>query len=140
MHRTLKQVACAKPAANCRRQQGQFDHFKEHFNHIRPHEALGQTPPARSYVRSTREYPKRLPEMEYPDHCELRRVRSSGEIKWAGQWFFLSDALVGEQVAFERVDDRCWVVRFGSLDLGYYWDPDRRLYLDRARPEPLVGR
>lgn len=136
MHRTLKQEACARPSKNCHRQQLQFDIFVEQFNHIRPHEALGQTPPARTYVRSSREYPKRLPEIEYPDTCEVRRVRSSGEIKWRGQWFFLSEALVGELVAFERVDDQCSVVRFGALDLGYYSERESRLFLDRNRPVP----
>ena len=136
MHRTLKQAACATPSTNCRRQQIQFDAFIEQFNHIRPHEALGQTPPTRTYVRSSREYPKRLPEIEYPDTCEVRRVRSSGEIKWKGQWFFLSEALAGELVAFERVNNECSVVRFGALDLGYYSEPEGRLFLDRNRPEP----
>lgn len=139
MHRTLKQAACGRPSADCRRQQLQFDTFVEQFNHIRPHEALGQTPPVRTYVRSAREYPKRLPEIEYPDTCQVRRVRSSGEIKWKGQWFFLSEALVGELVAFERVDDQCAVVRFGTLDLGYYSEPDRRLFLDRTRPAPHLA-
>jgi putative transposase len=139
MHRTLKQTACAIPSANCRRQQLQFDTFVEQFNHIRPHEALGQTPPARTYVRSPREYPKRLPEIEYPDTCEVRRVRSSGEIKWRGQWFFLSEALVGELVAFERVDEGCSVVRFAALDLGYYSELESRLFLDRNRPMPHLA-
>jgi len=140
MHRTLKQVACAKPSANCRRQQSQFDTFVERFNHLRPHEALGQTPPVRSYVPSPRQYPKRLPQMEYPDRFEVRRVRSSGEIKWKGQWFFLSEALVGELVAFESIDDQCSIIRFGGLELGYYWEPDRRLHLDRDRPHSHPGR
>ena len=139
MHRTLKQVACAKPSADCRRQQSLFDSFVADFNHLRPHEALGQTPPARSYVRSPREYPKRLPQIEYPDTCEVRRVRSSGEIKWKGQWLFLSEALVGELVAFEPVDDYCSIVRFGCLELGYYSDTDRRLYLDRRGPDSYAG-
>jgi putative transposase len=139
MHRTLKQEACAKPSVNCHRQQLQFDTFLEQFNHIRPHEALGQTPPVRTYVRSSREYPKRLPEIEYADTCQVRRVRSSGEIKWSGQWFFLSEALAGELVAFERVDDRCSVVRFGALDLGYYSEPERRLFLDKHRPTPFLA-
>jgi transposase InsO family protein len=140
MHRTLKEAACAKPSADCRRQQAQFDRFVEHFNQVRPHEALGQTPPARSYVRSQREYPRRLPEIEYGDTSEVRRVRSSGEIKWRGQWFFLSEALAGELVAFEAVDDHCSVVRFGCLELGYYSEADRRLYLDRTRPASPTSR
>jgi transposase InsO family protein len=136
MHRTLKQEACADPSANWRQQQTQFNSFVERFNHVRPHEALGQTPPARSYDSSSRPYPKRLPELAYSDTCEVRRVRSSGEIKWRGQWFFLSDALVGEQVAFEPIDDECSILRFGRLELGYYSARERRLHLDRTRPAP----
>jgi hypothetical protein len=134
MHRTLKAEACAQPAADCRRQQVQFDRFVDRFNCIRPHEALGQTPPARSYEPSSREYPKRLPEIEYPSSFELRRVRSSGEIKWKGQWFFLSESLVGEYVAFEAIDEGCSIIHFGPLELGYYSDREHRLYLDRTRP------
>jgi putative transposase len=114
--------------------QVQFDTFVDQFNRIRPHEALGQTPPERSYVRSSREYPKRLPEIEYPSNCEVRRVRSSGEIKWKGQWLFLSEALAGEHVAFEAIDDACAIIRFGKLELGYYSDREHRLHLDRVRP------
>jgi putative transposase len=135
MHRTLKQDACATPSANCRRQQVQFDRFVNHYNHDRPHEALGQTPPVRSYVPSTRPYPKRLPQIEYPTTSEVRRVRSTGEIKWDGQWLFLSEALVRESIGFELIDNGCWIVRFGVLELGYYSERDRRLYLDRTRPQ-----
>lgn len=136
MHRTMKAEACAHPAADCRRQQPQFDRFVDQFNCIRPHEALGQTPPARSYERSSREYPKRLPEIAYPSSHQLRRVRSSGEIKWKGQWFFLSESLVGEMIAFEQIDDGCSIIRFGPLELGYYSERDHQLYLDRSRPAP----
>jgi len=139
MHRTLKQEACAAPEASWRRQQRSFDRFVEQFNQVRPHEALGQTTPARSYIASSRPYPKRLPEIEYSASCRVRRVRSSGEIKWNGQWFFLSEALVGEWVAFEAVDDECSVLRFGRLELGYYSARERRLHLDRTRPAPPSG-
>jgi putative transposase len=82
MHRTLKQEACAQPSANLRRQQIQFASFIDRFNHVRPHEALGQQPPVRSYTRSSREYPRQLPPIEYPLRawfvvCEAAE-RSSG--------------------------------------------------------------
>jgi transposase InsO family protein len=134
MHRTLKDEACADPSANLRRQQIQFASFVEQFNHVRPHEALEQQPPVRSYARSLREYPRRLPAMEYATVCQVRRVRSSGEIKWDGQWFFVSEALVGEHLAFEPVDDETFVLRFGRFELGYYSARERRLHLDRTRP------
>lgn len=136
MHSDLKKQVCRSPAATVRRQQTPFDVFVEEFNSIRPHEALGQIPPARVYTPSERTYPKKLPEIEYPASLATRRVRSSGEIRWDGQWFFLSDSLVGEHVAFEPVDDETFIVRFASLELGYYSAREKRLHLDRARPAP----
>ena len=135
MHRTLKETVCRTPARNCREQQQPFDEFVERFNAIRPHEALDLTPPARHYEPSPRPYPKRLPEVVYPDGFEVRRVRSSGEIKWDGQWLFVSHALVGEPLGFEPVDDGCWIVWFSTLDLGYYSEREKKLYLDRPRKD-----
>ena len=66
---------------------------------------------------------------------EIRRVRSSGEIKWAGQWFFLSDSLVGETVAFELVDNDCWIIKYTTLELGYYSGREKKLHLDRPWPD-----
>jgi putative transposase len=125
---------CDARTENLSAQQKLFDWFVHHNNHIRPHAGIGRKVPADLYEKSSRPYPRRLPQIEYPSHFEVRRVRSSGEIRWDGQWFFVSEALVGEQIAFEEVDDSCWIVRFGPLDLGYYSSRDRRLHLDRVRP------
>lgn len=135
MHRDLKQVACANPEANRQQQQKRFDSFVHRYNQLRPHESLGQKPPSRLYVTSPRVYPKRLPEIEYPDGIQVRRVRSSGEIKWAGQWLFMSDALIGEPIGFQLVGDGTWIVQFGHLELGYYSEREKKLYLDRNRPD-----
>lgn len=131
MHRTLKAEACIHPSNNCREQQTQFEAFRQHFNHVRPHEALDQRPPARLYNAAARTYPARLPQIEYANGFEVRRVRSSGEIKWQGQWHFISEALVGEPVAFEAVADGIWLLRFATVLLGYYSERDRTLSLDR---------
>ena len=135
VHGHMKPLVCAVPSRNAREQQGQFDWFSNHHNRVRPHRGLDKHVPAELYVPSSRPYPKRLPEMEYPAHMDVRRVRSSGEIRWGGQWFFMSDALIGEPVAFDQVDEAIWVVRYGPIELGYYSAPDRRLVLDRARPD-----
>ena len=135
MHRDLKAIACANPSSTCTSQQLQFNHFLYRFNQLRPHEALGQTPPARSYQPSPRPYPRRIPQVSYPAGLEIRRVRSSGEIKWAGQWFFLSDSLVGETVAFELVDNDCWIIKYTTLELGYYSGREKKLHLDRPWPD-----
>jgi transposase InsO family protein len=135
MHRDLKAIACANPSTTCAAQQKQFDRFLHRFNMLRPHEALEQTPPARSYKPSPRPYPRRIPEITYPAGLEIRHVRSSGEIRWDGQFLFLSEALVGETVAFELVDNDCWIIKYSTLELGYYSGREKKLHLDRPRPD-----
>ena len=49
----------------------QWRHF---YNEERPHEALGQKPPARVYAPSPRAMPERLPEPDYPAEGAARRV------------------------------------------------------------------
>ncbi len=45
MHRTLKQEVAMPPAPDRRRQQRALQHFRQEYNQVRPHEALGmQTP------------------------------------------------------------------------------------------------
>lgn len=138
MHRDLKQVACSNPEADCRRQQKRFDGFLYRYNHLRPHESLGQKPPSRIYVASPRPYPNSLPEIEYPRDFEIRRVRSTGEIKWKGQWLFLSESLIREPVGFNQVGDGTWILYFGSIELGYYSEHEKKLHLDRSRPAGKV--
>ena len=117
MHKTLKRETCSPPKASREDQQRRFDGFREEFNHERPHEALGQIPPARLYRNSPRPYPDRIEDPTYGSDDEVRRVRSSGEIKWGGGMLFVSDALVGELVGINEGDDGNWTVRFLDVPL-----------------------
>jgi transposase InsO family protein len=60
MHRTLKEATTSPPKANLRAQQRAFDEFRREYNEERPHDALGQQPPAAVYRPSAREHPERL--------------------------------------------------------------------------------
>ena len=117
-HRTLKEAVMSPPAPTLADQQRAFDAFRRVYNEDRPHEALGQRPPASRYAPSPRPYPGKVESPEYPAGVEVRRVRSNGEIKWAGGRVFVSEALVGEPVGLVRYDDRLWTVRFGHLEIG----------------------
>jgi transposase InsO family protein len=127
MHRTLKEETTRPPAADREAQQRRFDSFRKCFNEERPHEALGQRPPAAAYEASPRAYPERLEEIEYPGHYEVRSVRSSGEIKWQGQRLFVTEVLIGERVGLEETADGVWSVYFGPLLLGRFDERERRL-------------
>jgi putative transposase len=117
MHRTLKTETAHPPAATPGQQQRRFDAFRQSYNHERPHEALGQQTPAEHYEASDRPA-RRASEPRYDaDHVE-RRVRSNGEIKWAGELIFVSQALIGETIGVTETEDGHWLVRFADVELG----------------------
>ncbi|MGH9539862.1 MAG: IS481 family transposase [Terriglobales bacterium] len=118
MHRTLQQETASPPAANRRAQQARFDLFRQEYNEQRPHQALGQRPPAQVYQPSTRVYPTRLSEVAYPAGWTLRRIAAGGEMKWAGQKVFVAHPLQGETVGLEQIDDRYWRVWFSFHQIG----------------------
>lgn len=118
LHRTLTAEALQPVAPTLRAQQRAFDRFVQTYNHERPHEALGQCPPARRYHRSPRPYPATLPELTYPATMTVRRVRSNGEIKWHGRKIFLSTILHGEPVGLAPLGNGRWTIQFGPLRIG----------------------
>jgi len=118
LHETLKLEGCQPPAANRRAQQQRFDVFRRVYNEERPHEALANATPSMIYQSSARPYPARLAEIVYPDGWQVRQVRQDGSIKWAGEYLFVSEVLVGEPVGLEEKDGDVWDVRFGSVLLG----------------------
>jgi transposase InsO family protein len=118
LHRTLKAETVSPPQATLHAQQRSFDAFRTHYNQERPHEALGQRPPASHYAPSLRTYPRRVPEPEYESGVLVRRVRTNGEIKWRGGTLYVSEVLRGEPIGLVQQDDRFWAVRFGPLQIG----------------------
>jgi putative transposase len=119
MHRTLKAETTRPPGAHLRAQPRQFNHFREEFNHERPHEALDMYTPAACYESSPRKMPNKLPPLEYPDRFEVRYVSANGGIRWNHQWVNVSHTCVGEYVGLEAIDDGVWNVYFGPLTRGW---------------------
>lgn len=140
MHRVLKAETARPPAENHRRQQERFDRFRDEYNQERPHEALGQRPPATVYVRSGRAYPARLPDPEYPGHWERRRVRRDGRMKFQGHQRYLSEALAGEVVGLVEVEEERWQVWFCNFAVAVLDMAQGKLWAVGAtgrRPAPL---
>lgn len=128
MHRDLKAETTRPPAYSLSRQQRLFDRFQHEYNTERPHEGIGQQRPAELWTPSTRSYPRRLSDPEYAGHCEVRRVHHGGQIKFHGRWVFLSEALVGELVALEPVDDGVWSILFNTTTLGRFDERTKKVY------------
>jgi transposase InsO family protein len=121
MHRTLKQETAAPAARNRRAQQQAFDRFREEFNQVRPHEALDLQTPASVYAASSRSFPAKLPEMEYPDTMRVLTVRAKGHFRWKkNQEVFISEVLWGEKIGLLPVDEQLYTVYFGQLPLARF--------------------
>lgn len=118
MHKTLKDETTNPPAATLGAQQKKFDRFQKEFNEERPHEALGMLTPADVYYPSTRQYPSRLPELEYPAGMTIRKVNDAGVLKWHSKQIFISHALAREHVGLSEVNEGLWELRYGPLVLG----------------------
>jgi len=136
-HRTLKQDAMKPPAADPQAQQERCDDFSSIYNNLRPHQALGQVPPATLYKPSPRPYPDRLGNIEYPPMTMVRRVRSNGQIKWRGGLVYISQALIGELVGITE-DKDAWLVSFGPIPLGLI-DPHTSLLKPLPPTHPIYS-
>jgi transposase InsO family protein len=118
MHRSLKLEV--RRAEDWRAQQRELDRFRQDFNHVRPHEALGMQTPASVYEPSPRTYPRRTPEVEYPDTMLVRTVKSHGHFRWKKHDVFLSEVLWGEQIGFQSEDDEIFTIYFAHLPLALF--------------------
>ena len=137
MHRTLKAQTTRPAARTAHEQQERFDAFRQHFNEERPHEALEQTPPARSWSPSARPMPVQIDDPWYDADHEVRRVRQNGEIKWRGEHLFIGEALAGETVGIAEREAGNYLVRFSHHDLGQI-DP-KKIFHRFAPPRARRG-
>jgi putative transposase len=131
MHRTLKAETTRPPSANRSQQQKKFESFRHEYNYERPHEHLNQKSPSQLYCPSSRSYPDRLPELQYPGHFEVRKVSRNGGIRWKKGWVNISHSLLEQNVGLEEVHDRVWSLYFGPLLLGRFHEDKLQLHAAR---------
>ena len=81
--------------------------------------------PAQLYSLSPRSMPIALPEHEYPEGFEERRVRRDGSMKWAGGYAFVGEAMAGETIGLKDSDDGHWHVHLGPMRLGVLHERSR---------------
>jgi transposase InsO family protein len=100
-HRTLNLELLSRRSfrdlADCQRQ---FEPWRDEYNLRRPHQALGMATPADRYRPSVREYREQLPELEYADPRQTRRVRQ-GCLSLHGRRLRIGRAFDGYALALE---------------------------------------
>lgn len=118
MHRDLKRETTRPPAEDLGKQQKVFDQFQHRYNYERPHQALDGDLPAEHWEPSKREYSGRLRRPEYPGHFEIRRVSACGAFRLQSGQYFLNNALRGEEIGLEEIDDGIWSIVYYNTILG----------------------
>lgn len=118
LHLTLLQDTAKPPAATLRAQLKRLRRFQRTYNDERPHQALGNEPPAQHYAASPRRFDGILREPSYDADAAVRRVRHNGEIRWQGHTIYISAALIGEPVGLIENHDGGWTVAYGPIVLG----------------------
>ncbi len=103
-----------------REQQRAFDRFRHDYNNVRPHEALGQRPPADFYEPSTTPLPEPSwgRDFTYAEKFELVRVSRTGRLSWNGRGAFVSTVLRHELLGLEWSELGHWSIYFGQRLIG----------------------
>lgn len=108
-HGTLEQARRRRGLPIPELHQAWLDEFRQEYNQVRPHEALGMKTPASVWSPSGRRYDAHPPEWEYDRGSEVHRLGPYGQLKLAGRWWQVCEALAGEAVKLERVEERVLV-------------------------------
>lgn len=119
MHLDMRYEVEDAGAADQVAQQRKLDTWRQEFNHVRPHEALGQRTPATVYRKSPQPYiGPRAP--CYPAHATVRTVCSSGRIRYRGRLVRVGQGFSGYAVGVVPIDDTAIRIQFYELDLGLF--------------------
>ena len=111
--------------------QADVDRWRtEVYNAIRPHESLQDSPPLARYQVSRRPRPATLPEVEYPSGSIIRKVSTSGDVRFGGYRILAGRGLVGQ---FVRLEDRGH-----ELALFYAQRQIRTLARDQLKPDTML--
>ncbi len=89
--------------------EGFLKRFRREYNHVRPHESLQMGVPAQHYRRSRRGYNRRPAAWEYPIGLQVRQLQSQGCLYHGGRYYFVCEALAGEAVGIEELEDKLLV-------------------------------
>lgn len=108
--------------------QRKFDDYREFYNNERPHQALALETPGSRYTPSERELPERIAAWEYPEGCEIRRVKDTGFFNYDGQGYFLSEGFGGKEIGVRKSGvPGCISLFFRQFRIGRI-DVEKRVY------------
>lgn len=105
-HRTLKiELLKRHSIADIEDAERQFQCWREKYNHMRPHEALGMRCPGEVYDPSGRKYPEEISPYEYGGQYHVIKVNSWGYVRFDKWQIYLSETMIGQNIEFRPSSD-----------------------------------
>lgn len=105
-HRTLKSELLKRHSiADIEDAERQFQCWREKYNHMRPHEALGMRCPGEVYDPSGRKYPEEISPYEYGGQYHVIKVNSWGYVRFDKWQIYLSETMIGQNIEFRPSSD-----------------------------------
>lgn len=74
--------------------------WRDKYNNVRPHEALGMKTPSQVYTKSNRIYTGKISEYEYSGIYPIKKVNCKGYISFDNQRLYFSETFIGEYLEF----------------------------------------
>jgi transposase InsO family protein len=133
-HRTQNDWVADHRPRSLARAQHELDAYRHDYNHVRPHQALGQETPASAYSSGT---PVILPltDLEpadaFPPGCLMRKVSGSGNVTYSHARLDIGGRFAGLTIGLHR-DGTALTAYYGSSQITAFTIP--------ALPEPRAGR
>jgi len=126
MHRDMKTELEGQIDGTLNEHQIVFDKWREEYNNVRPHEALGMRTPSEVYEKSERKYPGEYIEIQYGRGYKVRVVNDRGFINLKQRRIFVGNPFAGYCVGIKEFIDKPTEVWFGKMLLGKI-NPDNGL-------------
>jgi len=99
--------------------QACFDAWRTVYNHERPHQAIGDEPPASRFRQAPRRLPEALPPILYAQDCLVRRVQRDGRISFMNRNLFISGAFAGKPIGLKpTARDGVFEILFCTFPVG----------------------
>ena len=105
-HRSMKQELLKHTSiADIEDAQVKFSTWRNKYNNIRPHEALGMKRPAEVYEPSQREYKEEIEKYEYGGEHHVIKVNSWGYVRFDKWQVYLSETMIDQYIEFRPSPD-----------------------------------
>lgn len=83
----------------------QFRLWRQKYNNVRPHEALGMKTPAEVYIPSDRQLPEKIAPWEYGGEYHVIKVNSWGYVRFDKWQIYFSQTMIDQYIEFRPNPD-----------------------------------